>query len=112
MKKKAKKPLWKTLDAQRTQGEWYREENSLIIRSNYFNSIGTFDPLYNEIDETQKVANAQYTALAVNNLSILAKTLEKALETIEALATEANYTSKRWHSEHTTPIKEALNRIS
>lgn len=69
-----KTPLWKQLNEARTQGEWRTEVYILISYKGMKNicnmGIANFLPA-NEVE-----ANANYTALAVNNLHHLAEALE------------------------------------
>lgn len=90
-------PLYKVLNEQRTQGEWETPDNTIWSGQD---EIGKF--LYH--GNSANKANAQYTALAVNNLHHLA-------EALEALT--------KWviHNTDATPTalinaREALSRIS
>jgi len=83
------KPLYHILNEQRTQGDWTISgicDTSLIVGTppdNYIDilcttpghSIKAFDKLPE--NESERVANAKYTALAVNNLSHIAEALEE-----------------------------------
>lgn len=95
MKQENKKPLYKVLNEQRTQGDW--KANGMQIESAGWN-VATLNPYAPEISNFE--ANAQYTALAVNNLHHLAEALETLLE----------FTDKRQVGYK--KAKEALNRIS
>lgn len=85
MKQESKRPLYKTLYEKSTQ-----DDNN---------------------NEAKKALD-NYRDLAALNLHHLAEALEGALKTINLLASELNYQSVRWTTEHIAPIKEALNRIS
>lgn len=82
-------PLYKRLDEERTQGEWmvvrypdletpyYIEVEGRIKEIIEFNQVLIDDK---NIAPKEPQANAQYTALAVNNLSSLADTLQAIID--------------------------------
>lgn len=121
-------PLWKVLNEARTQGEVRIIEPDEIameftgmVIDGEFNApkniikkkvIAEFPDLrgdaYEDIRE-QQTANAAYTALAVNNLHILAEALEKAREALRKL----DLIDKTFTAEGAIDaVNEALNRIS
>ena len=84
MEQQTTKPLYKRLNSERTQGEWYCEEGSYAVRKDFLSSIGSFDAMFSKnVEEIEKLPNAQYTALAVNHLHILAEALEELLNVDE-----------------------------
>lgn len=93
-------PLWKVLNEQRNNDEVW-EARGRFIESSEYGTIAQFDKGYSGNKE-----DAQYTALAVNNLHRLAEALEEALDQLESWNPEGNpsFTMMR--------VKEALNRIS
>lgn len=101
------KPLWKVLNEQRTQVEWVNDGHTVATGwQPNDETIADFNPRnfpYPTIGDTNEkkcLYNAQYTALAVNNLASLAEALEAAME--EQYLTLPTYKK----------IKEALARIS
>ena len=85
----SKQPLYKVLNEQRTQGQWgygeYKgsESYKAHIIGDYSNEIAKFywqTENNKSNNDKQSEANAQYTALAVNNLHHLAEALEKIAE--------------------------------
>lgn len=97
------KPLYQRLNEERTQGEWMLYDdrpNGWVLNAGIKRVISVFDK------DDENTANAQYTALAVNNLHHLAEALVKMCE---------------WHEKQATwdkgdngyyAAKKALNRIS
>ena len=114
MQKDNKQPLYKVLNEQRTQGYLL----SLKMDDKYI--IHTLEDKFKfthhlSIDDTinkdEAKANAQYTALAVNNLAELAEALQGLLSSYKAdfktiTGSELNDT------EAVKKAKEALNKIS
>ena len=71
--------LYQQLNEQRTQGEWADELNP--ISAEYEVVCSHCDiAVFNGINSSVDCANAQYTALAVNNLHHLAEALGKLIE--------------------------------
>ena len=71
--------LYQQLNEQRTQGEWVDVLNPISAEYEVVCShcdIAVFNGINSSVDCT----NAQYTALAVNNLHHLAEALEKLIE--------------------------------
>ena len=112
-------PYYKELDAERTQGEWQIFDDGEICPHEVHLMVdstgnGKFDkPIsnYSLSMNKQGKANALYTALSVNNLAILAQTLEYVLEKIN--------TSENWWMDcpdsggfDTVKIEAALEGIS
>ena len=100
-----KSPLWKVLNEQRQQVTFYHGHGSFIITSNGVEPICQFYSVLGQADNSKRVANAQYTALAVNNLHHLAEALEK----IKELSSEWD---SKTHNQITEMCAKALNRIS
>ena len=121
------KPLYQRLNEQRTNGNWSispLDGRIVTYPTNQSISapIGVMTPCYtkskhifSETDIEKVKANAEYTALAVNNLHLLAEALEKAMQIIERLDEEYSDATDR-HSSYTrgeyNSLKEALARIS
>ena len=101
----SKQPLYKVLNEQRTQGEW-NEDGLAIVgpRPEIEICVMTND----EDVKGEAYANAQYTALAVNNLHLLAEALEEMIKE----AHHANLTGMATSPFVLTRAKEALNKIS
>jgi len=109
-----KLPLYKVLNEQRTQGTWVSNDYS---ESNIFephfevsspeNKRRVFDT---PVVESEDAANAQYTALAVNNLHILAEALEYLMEGVAGLP--ALSAIEGVLIPHYNKAKQALNNIS
>jgi len=95
-------PLYKRLNSERTQGNWECTLNYIgvpLIRITHFNGS----------EDLQKDdANAEYTALAVNNLHLLAEALEAI---INCAFTSTSNTVEIGKSE-LKAAKEALKAIS
>lgn len=69
-------PLYKRLNAEITQGEWYAEDG-IFIRSG---KEPVMNPgIANFLTYNENEANAAYTVLAVNNLHHLAEALEESV---------------------------------
>jgi len=110
-------PLWKQLNEQRTQGEWEweqcrgnnRYEHAVFSRnggkygSYVITQLGMEDTVEKEPEEIK--ANAAYTALAVNNLAVLAEALERFVNFVDQQKLD-------YESAMVRAAKEALNRIS
>jgi len=94
-------PLWKQLNEQRTQGEWFVK--SINIESEIGWNVATINPFAPEHSNSE--ANAQYTALAVNNLAALAEALERFVNFVDQQKLD-------YESAMVRAAKEALNRIS
>lgn len=98
------KPLYQQLNEARTQGEW---EYDFTHRTN--NGSPQDNYIYNPMftvefgDGAKARANAQYTALAVNNLHHLAEALEKLLKANQ----NGEAQGSNWINAH-----QALSRIS
>jgi len=95
-----KQPLYKQLNEQRTQGEWYQFADTIQTEDGKIMDVCT----ENKAVKNKWEANAKYTCLAVNNLHHLAEVLDKivgsmALERVERF-------------DLLEQAKEALNRIS
>lgn len=74
-----KEPLYKVLNEQRTPGDWivkngYRNGQVLPNNQSYIYNNDTM------VASIYKNKDAKYTALAVNNLSVLAEALEKCIK--------------------------------
>ncbi len=109
------KPLYRRLNEVRTQGEWKVTEGKHTYGSDTFDKGEQWFNVNNEdgviadflhgrcldTDEKEARANAQYTALAVNNFAQLAQTLEWIL----------NLSMEQYLDSETVAnkIKEALN---
>lgn len=114
-------PLYKVLNEQRTQERWHsiatnpnHDTFKLLVygQSEKRNGTGTLyiatlkeDTIWNYNKEEVK-ANAQYTALAVNNLATIAENLERILDRIEESNLQENFPSAYKRA------KEALAAIS
>ncbi len=101
-------PLWKELNEKRTQGEWIIRHNIgyRITPKDSGKYIAAINHTTGWVQESQ--ANAQYTALAVNNLHHLAE----ALETLINVNLNNINVLSRSEKEALIRAKEALNRIS
>lgn len=121
------KPLYQVLNEQRTQGEWILEQPSsfnqisderAIIRAeipskNLWERVAEFDLTSltgrtNLLGGSHK-ADAAYTALAVNNLHILAEALEIAKNYVEHFISNGGIGECE---KDLATVKEALNKIS
>lgn len=103
MSKTTTKPLYKRLNEERTQGEWGISKDGCDIETTDSAKLGIL-AVY-AISKEKDKANAQYTALAVNNLHKIAEALEK----IKELSSEWDSNT---HNQITEIAKEALNNIS
>jgi len=113
------KPLWKELNASRSQGVFDFDINAnngydLYIQ-NSLKTIGTFirkDVSYMP-NEKEAEANAQYATLAVNNLTTLAEALETLIDRLhtnwDAITSGGQ---KGILTAITKEAKEALSKIS
>lgn len=105
--KQDSKPLWQRLNEERTQGDFTVGETALTATTSLWVG-GTLIAKMADVPHEGGNANAQYTALAVNNLESLA----------EALAGILNNTSSNDNDrievdiEFILKAKEALNKIS
>jgi hypothetical protein len=103
-------PLWRRLNEARTQGKWENSTNYIGVKKDRITHfVGGVT-----LTEAQDEINAQYTALAVNNLHILAEALEDTLREYNAACKLlAESTGMTW-SENNISIKakEALKAIS
>jgi len=72
-------PLYKVLDSKRTQNKWiYTDEFGIEVYDETSNVIADFYQSHDDyISEETKKANAEYTALAVNNLANVADALDR-----------------------------------
>lgn len=124
MKTENTMPLYKRLNSERTQGEWQSSKMQYINGQHFIlesqkshNWIGEFGlaeqhPAYIGDNPViaERNANAEYTALAVNNLNEIA-------EALELLANEINLSKLNIRKDfslinaHATALK-ALNKIS
>ena len=102
----SKQPLYKVLNEDRTQGKWQVSKYPAIGYPNVIKSEFTSShialmglPTEGEDNTVEAEANAQYTALAVNNLHHLAEALENILSHTE-------------DAEAKRLAKQALSRIS
>ena len=108
----SKEPLYRQLNKERTQGEW--KHKSL---SNGHEEIQTDTFVYESgntifevnYDNPNYEANAQYTALAVNNLSSLAEALEECIKVMTPYENLFNAAQER---AALIQAKEALLKIS
>ncbi len=110
------KPLYKVLDEKRTQGILEIEENPFWGNKRRLNIDGgetTVFVIEDYTDNKEQIeANAQYTALAVNNLAPVADLLSEIVELLPKIDTTVKGLSflalKAWMERS----KEALNKIS
>jgi len=104
MKTETKKPLYKVLNEQRTKGEWFEEYDNDEFGQFYSIFAGegenVFRYPYRIVKDEEYKANAQYTALAVNNLHLLAEALEGVIRVADRKTDEFD------------KAKEALSKIS
>ncbi len=118
-----KKPLWKELNEQRTQGEWdsaYGDESNSygIFTKNMIdnrlreNPICLVSPIA-LLDDTDK-ANAHYIVLSTNNLASLAEALDLAIKMF--WMNEIKYSREGLENEYPNhyvfQLEEALQKIS
>lgn len=99
-------PLWKALNEKRTQGNWKAktiDDEWEEIQTDTFNLAGNTIMAINHENKDGK-ANAQYTALAVNNFADLVKALEGAINYMTLDTPQAVEAHKK--------IVSALSRIS
>lgn len=117
-KEQAKKPLYKVLNERRSKeifeqlgrpNQIYPYETKLTIKGDSLHLVGI---LYGD-NTTQSEANAQYTALAVNNLHHLAEALEGMMGAYDSLLISFKKT-QRLEIIHPSydKAKEALAHIS
>lgn len=115
MNKQNKKPLYKVLNEERTQGEW---DNNL--HDGNVTSGGLFVGNFNSMMVSKRTtnANAKYTALCVNNLASLSEALETTLKAMTDLVRQlprgeslADYNLDYCEIAE-QKAKEALSRIS
>jgi hypothetical protein len=111
-----KQPLYKVLNSKRTQGEWVPNDYS---KSNIFephfevSSPETKRKVFDTpVVESEDEANAQYTALAVNNLHILAEALEKIILWMQSLKRHRYFVSESLAGHHLQNGEQALQNIS
>jgi len=118
MKTENNVPLYKVLNNERTQGEWIKDGLSIATGPDpkdetiFLTCDGEDYPYPTVYERSRKEAraNAEYTALAVNNLHLLAEALQRLLK-------EARFNSFTLNGNvEDTPAErqaqEALNRIS
>ena len=112
MKQDTTKPLWQQLNEQRTQGEWYIENKTDTgIWVGHLKSVCSCAALMSGINDDEKIANTRYTALAVNNLHLLAEALQTFVSMIDdKKARGKRITEHEWDIYSTSC--ETLNRIS
>ena len=120
MQQQNKQPLYKVLNEGRLNAPFIAKGDKIFI-DNCLNSTATFhsykdgDAYIIEISEQQAEANAQYTALAVNNLHHLAEALEEVKNTVLLLEQTEDFTETQisaLYNEMFHACREALNRIS
>lgn len=119
------KPLWVRLNEERTQGEWYVKDGDKKYGSDrMFPSLmmgevckggwhtgNTPSVVFNNSHDQEHesiMANVEYTALAVNNLHILANQLERILNIEDGAFGLKGFNVEKLKAE----IKEALAKIS
>lgn len=112
------KPLWKVLNEKRTQGKWIfknqgslpDDEGRLLCLRSELNSgyISQFQQIGEHKNDAE--ANAQYTALAVNNLHLLAQALQDLLNEVKVgkLNIRKDFSLINAHAQ----ASNALSRIS
>lgn len=101
--------LYQQLNEQRTQGEWVDVLNPISAEYEVVCShcdIAVFNGINSSVDCT----NAQYTALAVNNLHHLAEALENMLGCYDNPMSRRNM--NEFQKEAIETAKQALSRIS
>lgn len=109
---KETKPLYKRLNEERTQGNWGND--GCAIDSDQFEicvmSTGAKDQDGNTIKWAECEANAQYTALAVNHLHLLAEALETLTKevSLKGLNVKKDFSLMAAHAQALT----ALHNIS
>lgn len=112
--------LYKRLNAERTQGKWEFDDSysvtlnpniSVRQEDNRIHVVSTVNDYFKEA-----TANAKYTALAVNNLHILAEALEKIADNgekhFQRYADGKGVDFKQLAGAMIETAKEALKRIS
>lgn len=103
---RSEEPLYKVLDSLRTKSEWESETTTKSIKLFAGDGHGGADLIAKfKNNNDQQESNAQYAALAVNNLNQLAE----ALERLDFLL-EGDCRPMYLHARGI--IKEALNKIS
>ena len=78
-------PLWKKLNEKRTQGTWMQYANKVVTETK--STLVDYDTtifINNQILEN-RIENAQYTALAVNNFTKVCEALEDSKKVIEEI---------------------------
>ena len=89
--KQDSKPLWQRLNEERTQGDWTpgtnkasKEWMQLFCNKKVILEVNTIhrNGQRQNGDFDKEEANAQYTALAVNNLASLAEALDEAINRV------------------------------
>ncbi len=82
-----KEPLYKVLNEQRTQGDWFNEYDNDDFGQFYTIFGGEGDNAlrfsYGSVKEKEYKANAEYVTLSVNNLHILAEALAGFIHSVE-----------------------------
>lgn len=122
MEQENKKPLYKVLNEQRTQYNWVSGRHiggttfkSHIITEPHSIEVCKFyyqESEQKECEDNQAQANAQYTALAVNNLHHLAEALQMAVYLEDNKRAIAEIMALPYvEAEFYKPAKEALSRI-
>lgn len=105
MTQETNKPLYQQLNEQRTQGYWhqfgYKEKSTFLEVEK--GTIAEFKFGVSKAEQAEDITNAQYTALAVNNLAEIAEALESLISELETKGATGKLIEK---------AKEALNKIS
>lgn len=123
MKKEIEQPLYKRLNKERYNDNWvigkttnffYPEDVKEIRLSTNGSKVAIFNLIEGDENSIKKAkANAEYTALAVNNLHILAESLEEIIDAYVACGQLITGDDK--NNIENLPIvlkaKEALNNI-
>ncbi len=114
MTQQTQQPKYKVLNEQRTQGEWYSKA-ALSSDFTYIRYVTTEKGIIanirhrKELELLENLANAEYTALAVNNLHHLAEALEDMIGLWQSLSEVLPPTKNEVAF---SKAKEALARIS
>lgn len=109
MKQETKQPLWKELNKKRTKGEWelnYSPNRKHLFFESEIGGERFTNIIFEEVEET----DAEYIALAVNNLAPVANALADLIEHLENYF--ENFPIGGKESDIYNAAKEALNNIS
>ena len=106
MTQETKQPLYKVLDANRTQGNWTVEHKESIY--SLPNKLITRYDGNCHVSSQEDKANAQYTALAVNNLAKIAD----ALQHFVSISEQRQQQHSPYEAATLNMAKEALKAIS